>query len=57
MSLGEILHSVEDALTGSNHEETPENPDTTADPAYDSEQGIKGSSQDPYGDPADQNSR
>ncbi len=57
MSLGDILHSVEDALTGSNHEETPENPDLTADPAYDSEQGIKGSSQDPNGDPADQNAR
>ena len=57
MSLGDILHSVEDALTGSNHEEAPENPDLTADPAYDSEQGIKGSSEDPYGDPADQNGR
>ena len=57
MSLRDILHSVEDALTGSTHEETPENPDLTADPAYDSEQGIKGSSEDPYGDPADQNGR
>lgn len=57
MSLGDILHNIEDTLTGSDHEQAPENPDLTADPAYDSEQDIKSSSEDPYGDPANQNSR
>jgi len=54
MGLGDIFREVKDALTGSNENEVPQNPDTAADPAYDQEQGIAPASQDPYGDPADQ---
>jgi len=54
MSLGDILHSIEDALTGHVSEEQPQNVDPNADPVYDNEQGIQSSAQDPYGDPADQ---
>lgn len=54
MGLGDILHSIEDALTGTARQDNPETVDASADPAYDSEQGIKSSSEDPYGDPADE---
>ena len=54
MSLSDILHSIEDAVTGGSHDDQPQNVDPSADPVYDGDQGIKSSSQDPYGDPADQ---
>lgn len=57
MALGDILHTLEDTLLGTDHPEQPETVDPNADPAYDGEQGIRGSSQDPYGDPADQPAR
>ena len=55
MSLGDILRNVEDTLTGSVSQEPPQQVDPNADPAFDGEQGILSSAQDPYGDPADQN--
>ena len=54
MSLGDILHNLEDALTGSVHDTPPSEADPNADPVYDQDQGIQSSAQDPYGDPADQ---
>ena len=55
MSLGDILHTLEDAFTGTVHDEAPAEVDPNADPVYDKEQGIQSSAADPYGDPADQN--
>ena len=54
MSLLDIVENIKDALTGQTENDTPQNVDVSADPAYDGEQGIKSSAQDPYGDPADQ---
>lgn len=51
MGLGEIFGKIKDAITGGNDEQ--QTADTTADPAYDNEQGIQDASQDAYGDPAD----
>lgn len=57
MSLGDILHSIEDAFTGNAREDPPAEVDPNADPVYDDQQGIRASSQDPYGDPADQENK
>lgn len=54
MSLGDILHTIEDALTGTVRDDAPQEVDPNADPVYDQDQGIKSSATDPYGDPADQ---